>query len=502
MSIKVISRKGVIQLTEIEKMKWQDLLKKNTLMFIVMTITLVTGSINAFFGSDMTTLLFYITEILIGIIAYVLLQRLWKKPASLPYIFITAFYGSIYLFLYTQGGSAQIILILFFLTVFSSIQMKRNIFLYGYVLGLGIIFFNSMTAEAAVVKELVSYTVLLYLLFGMIFFVLIHLSNQQTKRLGEMLADSEQYNVDKERQRTIIEQGVTSIVEKISEVNEQLQTNVISQNEMTIAINEIAVGSQTQSEQITDISENTIQTKQSIDQVHSTSEMLYKESIQASGLTENGKTKMDSLNQNNQAVENVINQLNSTFAVLTKKIAETNQFAGTIKDITEQTNLLALNASIEAARAGEAGKGFAVVAEEIRKLADNTQQITEKITGNLTELNTSNQEAIEQMALSQEKIAYGVTSSNEVTSYFEQIATTMNKLHSELKSFSTMAEKVQGQSNKVEGSTNDLAAIIQQASASLEELSASVTEQTDSNKQLADIMEETVKEAQQIKENF
>lgn len=64
-----------------------------------------------------------------------------------------------------------------------------------------------------------------------------------------------------------------------------------------------------------------------------------------------------------------------------KTAVEESRSVGKIQELTQgileiagQTNLLALNASIEAARAGEAGKGFAVVAEEIRVLADNSQQ--------------------------------------------------------------------------------------------------------------------------------
>lgn len=61
---------------------------------------------------------------------------------------------------------------------------------------------------------------------------------------------------------------------------------------------------------------------------------------------------------------------------LSEIISQMNQVIGGINSISSQTNLLALNASIEAARAGEAGKGFAVVADEIRKLADETQNLT------------------------------------------------------------------------------------------------------------------------------
>ncbi len=125
---------------------------------------------------------------------------------------------------------------------------------------------------------------------------------------------------------------------------------------------------------------------------------------QAKEISNRAENVKISINKSQNKAQGIINEVIKDVEKSienSKVIEKIKMLSQTIMQITSQTNLLALNASIEASRAGEAGRGFSVVAEEIRKLAEESQNtvveiqnVTQIITESVNDLSTNSQKLI------------------------------------------------------------------------------------------------------------
>ena len=161
---------------------------------------------------------------------------------------------------------------------------------------------------------------------------------------------------------------------------------------------------------------------------------------------------IDISKKNGEAIENVRGQ-----SKLTNDSAQQIQtVTDIIADISNQTNLLALNASIEAARAGEHGRGFAVVAEQIRTLADQSRESTERITQLVADLMDKAKVSVEIT----EKVSEAVSLQNEKIDQTKEIFTILNgeigQVGSAIEGISSEVEELKNHSDNIETETVSL----------------------------------------------
>lgn len=328
--------------------------------------------------------------------------------------------------------------------------------------------------------------------------------------LGELAAS---LNKMRERISEIIQNiksNIGSAADHIAASAEELTANAHqsakTSNEVAAAIVDIAQGAKVQLDSASNTSTYTTQMAVGMRGIADNMGSMAEVSRSASKAAQTGGQAVETAMKQMKNIELSVSALAEAISRLEVRSGQIVEFANAIGGIAGQTNLLALNAAIEAARAGEQGRGFAVVAEEVRKLAEDSQEAAKKISTLIGEIRQDTTIAVETMTNGKKEVRLGTEVVTGAGQAFSQINTMVGQVADQVNQVSVAVDQMAAESTQI---TNSMGAIettsrtaanqTQSASAAMQEQSASIEEIATSCRELTVLAEQLRSSVDQFK---
>ncbi|HWQ41290.1 MAG TPA: HAMP domain-containing methyl-accepting chemotaxis protein [Desulfosporosinus sp.] len=288
--------------------------------------------------------------------------------------------------------------------------------------------------------------------------------------------------------RTLVIQ-IRNSAEQLAASSEEIvattDQNAEVSNQIGTAISEVANGTEEQAKALTKTSATIEELSASIEEVATSGNAVANSANSSVQIAREGHVtitkaveQMSTVGTSTEVVQNAVNKL----AIGFDKISG---FIDVITNISSQTNLLALNAAIEAARAGEHGRGFAVVAEEVRKLAELSQDSAVNIITQVQENRENIKDASIAMSSAVSSVNEGVVVVNTAGKAFANIAGLIDEVSSQVKQIAAAVQQMASGSQYIVSAVLNIDTVSNQISNQTMSVSAAVEEQTAAMDQFA-----------------
>jgi len=325
---------------------------------------------------------------------------------------------------------------------------------------------------------------------------------QATNRIrGKVITALEAYNKTAEQLSEIIGQ-VSGSAGQVSAASQQMastsEESGRANGEIAQAVGGIAQGAERQVMMVEEARRAAEEVGRAVTEAASAAQETAELAHSARQLAQDGVTSAERANEAMSAVRDSSQEVSDTITELAAKSEKIGAIVQTITGIAGQTNLLALNAAIEAARAGEQGRGFAVVAEEVRKLAEDSQQAASEISELIHIIQTDTSRAVQVVRAGAERTQEGTVVVDETREAFMRIGEAVDDMTARIEQVAAVSEQIAASAETVQTTIGQVAAVAEESSAATEQASASTEQTSASAQQIAASAQELSANAEEL----
>ena len=283
--------------------------------------------------------------------------------------------------------------------------------------------------------------------------------------------------------------GIRDKTEKVEFTAKQLAStadqSAQASSAVAAAIVEVSEGAQHETVAVSQAIDHVERRTAAIDDVAQKAEQAAAVSQGATQRAQAGAAQIDKAVDQMDSIEKTVSQSAQVVAKLGERSKEIGQIVETIGGIAGQTNLLALNAAIEAARAGEQGRGFAVVADEVRKLAEQSQEAAKQIGDLIGEIQADTTQAVAAMENGTREVTAGSAVVRESGRIFGEIREMVTKVGEQVNDITAATSGVQTGNREIIALMREIETVVKTGSAHAESVSAATEEQLASMEEIA-----------------
>ena len=256
------------------------------------------------------------------------------------------------------------------------------------------------------------------------------------------------------------------------------------------SIQEIAADADEQREMLETVSTETTDLAATVEEVAASTETVAETSRETAEIAEAGETTAKQAIEDTRKVQAAIDSTVENVQLLDERMAEIGEIIELIGDIAKQTDMLALNANIEAARAGNGasagdGDGFAVVANEVKRLAEETQESATEIEALIEETQAQTETTVEKAREAETFTEEGVEAVQEVVDAFTQVSENAEETDSGIQRISETTDEQAASTEEVVSVIEEVSDISHSTAEESEKTSAAAEEQATSVSQVS-----------------